>query len=263
LVRHCKHWLVALVATGLFFGCTTTGGPAVTAGIQPGFEAFVPSRIAVAPCQSWPQTVRFAALPLTNATTEEQTALCAKVDQNVLAAFQNQPFMRGYSPRAVATLLQEAKSDALMSQMKEHWQHQAGDCHQCPSAASLYQRSVAPRPAWRAWLGTFSAATRRTDAILLPFVTYAAEGRINDRGLLIARRSVGVSLLLVATSDGSLIWSGQRSGMAQNQRLEQADVAAELSYPAWERASEKTLSPDLWAGFPGRQQSPIGEIPKK
>lgn len=232
--------------------CVTVPEP-VEQGVQPGLAGFVPARIAIAPCRPWPAPARFPALPLTSVADADLSARCAAVDAAVLKAFDGQPFMRGFSPKFVTGSLANAGAPQLLDQLAGLWRREANDCEDCKSVAAYYTSSLAPRAPYRAWLGDLSRNVRNADAVLLPFVTFAFERRYDDRGLLVAERAFGVSLLLVGTDRGELIWAGTRSAVAPTKRLAARGEADALVLPAWTAVEERVFTEELWRDFPGRQ----------
>src|SRR5690606_35481665 len=115
--------------------------------------------------------------------------------------FTNQPYMRGYSPKSVTTLIADAYEGDFLGQLSELWKHKSSDCGNCINSPTFYVSSIRDRPDWRLWVDKVSKAVRNADAILVPFVLYAHETRYVDRGILVAKRSLGVSLFLISTSD--------------------------------------------------------------
>lgn len=226
---------------------------AVLLGVQPDHAGYVPAAIAILPCQAWPAGARFKDLPLTSAKDQDVQALCAAFDQTVLKGFDGQPYMRGFSPKFVAQKLEAAGQKDALAKVPQLFAHGPDACERCGSIPDYFERSLAPRPELRAWLADVSRAVRNADAVLLPFVAYAYEQRLNDRGLHVALRAVGVSLLLVDTGRGELLWAGGREASVPNQRLEAAKVHVELELPAWEAVGERLFTEDLWRDFPGRQ----------
>ncbi len=249
-----RMWVI--IRTGILIALTGVACAAprstIQMGMQPEYTTHVPARTAVLPCQRWPEQSRYAGLPLSNAEAEEFALLCSRIDEFILNGFKDQPYMRGFSPKAVAKLLQQAGQEGLVAKLPSLWQHQADSCGTCTNAAAYYRASIAARTPWRSWLGEFSAAARNADALLLPFVTYAYSDTINDRGLLVARRVLSMTILLIDTNNGDLIWAGGRSTQATNQRLMAAASTAAPAPPTWESACDRLLTEDIWRQFPGR-----------
>jgi hypothetical protein len=222
-------------------------------GIQSDYQSYIPSRIAVMPCEPWPSRLRFEGLPLTNASDKDTDELCDEFDKKILEGFKNQPYMKGYSTKAVSQLLNKAGQSKLLQERNPLWTYQSDDCHKCKNLASFYSASIASRLGWRQWLNSFSQSTRNSDGILLPFVTFMAEKTFNDRGIIVASRKVGIAMLLIDSNNGLLIWAGQQAGELRNQKLEGQIPNQSLEYPPWSDINRRLFTEGLWVDFPGRQ----------
>ena len=141
----------------------------------------------------------------------------------------------------------------LTEAIEELWAHVPEDCSECSLAPSFYVTSIMNRPEWHQWLSTFSKATQNSDAVLVPFVTYVTATRLNDRGVLLARKQAGVALFLIDTNNGALLWSGGREVEAINRSMEQAGVTQERPFPKIDELTQRLFVEDLWQDFPGRQ----------
>ncbi len=232
--------------------CTSTPNE-TPYGLQEGYQSYIPTRIAVMNCQFWPAALRFDALPLTNVDSKLVDDLCVKYDQHIIRGFSNQPYMKGFTPKVIDQLLKRAGKSNLMQEISTVWAFKTDDCKRCKNVPSFYNESILSRTAWRQWLNDFSKATRHSDAILFPYVDFMYEKTVNDRGLVIAKRAIGISLLLIDTNNGLLIWSGSQQGVLTNQRLENRETAKKVSYPKWSDVYDRVLNESLWRSFPGRQ----------
>ena len=65
-------------------------------------------------------------------------------------------------------------------------------------------------PAWSIWLANLSFNVRNADTILVPFITRMEERSYKEQGVLIKRRILGVSLLLIDTDNSNIIWSNYK-----------------------------------------------------
>lgn len=222
-------------------------------GMQPAHRGFVPARIAVFQCREWPNGARYESLPLTNAKKPEIDDLCKRFDAFVLEGFKDQPFMRGLSPLAMQKTLEKANKGSMPDNLAQLWYHKATDCRDCSNAPAFYVNSIRSRPEWKAWLNEIGRLAANSDAILIPAILYLNEARGNDRGLLSAKRSGGLALLLIDTNDGELLWAGGREAEAVDQRLERSDVAKQIEMPALPLLFDRLLTEDIWRDFPGRQ----------
>ena len=248
---YLKYALLTLVTFGT--GCITSAPKPVSWGIQPGHRGFVPARVVVMPCQIWPNGARYDALPLGKADGPELQDTCVKFDEFVVQGFQNQPFMKGFTPKAAAKLLEQAGKATLPQRVATLWRHDLTDCVDCDNGASYYVHSIQNRPEWRQWLNEVSLACRSADAILLPFVQYAKESRFNDRGLRIAERSSAIIMLLVDTNNGQLLWAGGRESRLANQKLEEQSGPESVAFLPWADLHPRLFINAIWKEFPGRQ----------
>lgn len=245
--------LGALLGLLLFLSGCVSGPEPATYGIQTEHQSYVPARTAIIPCRIWPDGARYKKLPLTSAKESEVQALCAAIDEYVLDAFSNQPFMKGFTPKFVQRQLEAAGKGTLAQNLASLWAHESGDCADCETPPAYYDRSIPRRTPWLAWLNTLSTSVRNADAVLMPFVTFAYDKRYDDRGLDVHERAAGVVLLLVDTAKGDLLWAGGREAVVPAKRLRSGNVQAELAPPDWQLVKERLLSDDLWREYPGRQ----------
>jgi hypothetical protein len=244
---------IALVAFTLLTGCVSRLAR-VGDGLQSSFEGFVPGRIALLPCRLWPAAGVLASWPTAVVTPRERQDFCARVDQFVLDGFKDQPLMKGISPQLVGQLLERAGRKDLPDQIEQVWRRLPEDCFDCDRAASFYTHSIRQRPEWRAWLADLGMAAANSDAVLIPWIYYFGEERVNERGLLVSRRRLGAGLFLLSTQNGEMIWSGSRDGLAQNHVLARpGSGAAWPEFPAWEQVYASWSKDVLWREFPGRQ----------
>lgn len=221
--------------------------------MQPGHLGYVPARIAILPCQAWPNPSRYQSLPLTNTTKEVQDSICKAFNDYVLKGFSAQPYMRGYSPNGVQKALAASEESISTDELTSSWTHLAADCNQCDDFISFYRQSIEPRENWIAFLSKFSKAVHNSDAILLPLLMHSYERKRNDRGLLIAERSAGVAMMLIDTTTGNLLWAGARNALVPNKVLEDRTSLQNISFPDWQSSYDRLFIEDLWASFPGRQ----------
>jgi hypothetical protein len=213
------------------------------------YSGFVPARTAVLPCQIYPHTARFESLPLSNIATSDLQKMCDSIDAFVIKSFRGQPHMRGFSPQGISKLLGDEFNSAI--DFHSTWNLDSGVCAECRNIAAFYLRSIQDRPLWREWLKGFSKKVRNADALLLPFITYANEERVIDRGFVVKERRAEAVLLLVYVENGFLIWSGGRSTFAREQMRKPSDK--EPDFPPWQIVEDRLLVEDLWFEYPGRQ----------
>lgn len=237
-----------------FLGACTSTAPKIDYGLQPDHASYVPARIAVAPCQLWPKDAKFEDLPSSNANDADNKQLCEQFDKYVIQGFENQPFMRGYSPKNLMALLQKANQANALAEIPKLWASTGKEkCEDCENAAAFYRQVIEPRPEWRTWLNNLSKSARNADAILLPFVLYHYTDQRNDRGLFLARRAAGATILLIDTNYGYLLWAGGRRAEVVQQRLINNKNDRDIEAPGLDKLLERLLVEDLMKDFPGRQ----------
>ncbi|MFW7377820.1 MAG: hypothetical protein ACOH5I_03290 [Oligoflexus sp.] len=222
-------------------------------GLQIDNLAYIPARIAVLPCRLWPEQASYREMPLSNIPEDNRRELCQNLDQFVVEGFKNQPYMRGISPSVVLALLEREEKLDILDRIDELWRRQPSDCSNCTNAVSYYKQAISERESWRLWLSEFSRAAFNSDAILIPFITYAHEGRTEERGLSVAYRNGGTILLLIDTNTGALIWAGGREAQARRQLPKTQAGPESPEYPAWSELVNRLLIDEIWQQFPGRQ----------
>ncbi|MBM4252321.1 MAG: hypothetical protein FJ146_10155 [Deltaproteobacteria bacterium] len=250
-----RSWLILLICVGATLpvaGCVSV--PTKTPyGVQEGHLSYVPARIATLNCQAWPAGARFKSLPLSNFGEQQLATLCTQFDAFVLKSFNDQPYMKGYSPKFVLQQLKDASLTDLPAELAPIWAHRRSDCGDCQTVPAFYNASLAGRLEWLAWLNKVSKNVRHADAVLLPFVTYGYERLYDDRGLAVAERGAGVTLLLVDTNNGELLWAGGREASVPHKALAGSGDSKQLSLPSWDDISARLFAEPLWSAFPGRQ----------
>ena len=246
LVARCLLLLIILPS------CTKETSE-VDFGVQPDHASFVPARIALLKCRSWPNGARYKNHPLTNYTNAEQNEVCKEFDSFVLRGFEGQPYMRGISPKAVERALKRKKGDDFIEKIDSLWAHSADDCKDCEGAPAFYTKSISDRKEWRIWLAELSRATKNADALLLPLLTYGYKRTYDDRGIKIAQKVAGISLFLVDTNSGYLLWAGGRKAEASNQTLAPDNATQDPAPPKWSQLHERLFIEEVWKEFPGRQ----------
>lgn len=242
--------IFVLLTTSFLLSCVTSL-PVDRFGVQPDYSSFIPARIAVGECRVWPETSQYVGQPKTNLAPSELEAICARFDQYVLDSFKDQPFMRGFSPKAIQKLLEGSEQKDLMKEIPVLWRPTAIDCRHCTTSPTWYKTMMAGQNNWRLWLNQFSKASRNSDALLMPFIVYARDTKENDRGLIVARRAVGVVMFLIDTNNARLVWSGGREAFVSNQVLQDAPNA-DVQPPPTADVFARLLVEDVWREFPGR-----------
>jgi hypothetical protein len=243
-----------LLCIGFFgLGGCTTGGREASLGVQKEHDGFVPARIAILPCITWPEGSRYKSRPLSNARNEIFASLCESFDKFVIEGFSGQPFMKGFSPAFVKKTLAAADKPDQLNAIPTLWAHDTKDCTDCTNIASFYRESIASRPPWQLWLDSTSSIVRHVDAVLIPAILYAWDRRYNDRGVLVLERSASAALLLISTANGDLIWTRSRSAIVPVRKLEANLNNQPPAPPEWNLVGGQIFTEHLWADFPGRQ----------
>jgi len=245
--------VLILVFITILSGCSLFRRADYTPGIQADRLAYIPARVSILPCQRWPNAATYRSLRLSNFSKEEVAAICNAIDEFILAGFDQQPFMHGLTPKYVTRLLSLAVPPVTLEAGFETWKREAQDCSECKDSLNFYQRSIAERESWRLWLSQFSKASRDSDAIFIPFLLYAYKDKINDRGMIEARRVAGVSLMLIDTNNGNTIWSRSRDAEVSNKKLQTDPSSNQLESPGIDVLQSRLLTSDLWLDYPGRQ----------
>ncbi len=246
-----KVWFLCLLLSFTSLACMTPLSSRY--GIQEDQLAKVPARIAVLPCQLWPQGARFVELSPNEASSSDNQVLCQQTDAFVLKGFEGQPYMRGLSPKLVKALVEKAQPPLNLSEIEGLWYRPGQVCDACRHPASYYNEVIASRPEWRTWLGQLSRNTKNSDAVLIPLIMHQASRGLDDRGLFYAQRKAGIALLLVDTNNGSLIWIGGREAETRRPLTQLSAASSPQAFAPWDELWAQLFVSDLWREFPGRQ----------
>ena len=239
----------------LLMSCVRGQEPDARFGVNPTRTGFVPARIALVPCMTWPAgATRIKNLPMTNRPREEVATLCEDFDKYVADGFDNQPFMKGLSPRLVEKLYTAAgMTPAITDALTTEWKGVSSDCQDCPSLPALYARSIQNRKSYQIWLANFSKATKGADALMVPLLLSENTRIEDDRGILKSIRSGAIAILLIDTNDGSIIWSGGREAEVVYKSLVNTTTRAEMKEPPLDDLKRRLFTDAIWLEFPGRQ----------
>lgn len=224
-------------------------------GLNEAYQAYIPARIAVIPCREWPVTANFKGkkpFDLSDESITGREKICEFVDENVLKGFANQPFMKGFSPKLVLKLIKNTKKEGMLEEISLLWKVDVKKCEACRNAPTVYNVSVKESPSWRKWLNDFSHLVKFSDALLIPFIVDAYEHKYNDRGVLVSERVAKISLMLIDTNNGDLVWSQEKSASVLQQKLPKDSDLEYAEYPPWEKLNLRLFTDDLWRDFPGR-----------
>ncbi len=248
-IQNCFSLFICLF---LASACVTPLREATPIGVQKAYKSYVPARSAVLACRIWPDTSNFPSNPRSQIGESASVEFCGAVDKHVLESFKGQVYMKGFTPSAVAKFLKDSQSLALLDKIPSLWRYDAESCQNCKDIPSFYEQVVKSRPEWRLWLAEFSQNTHRSDAVLIPFIASAHEERVNDRGLLFARREMNLVLLLIDTGSADLIWAGAQQRVLSSKPL---PLSPDLKFPdylPWSQVLEQILVNSLWRDYPGR-----------
>lgn len=250
-----KTLVTIFFLSSVLLSCVHNKVPESSYGINPARTGFVPARIGLVPCMNFPErSTRISHLPLTNRPKEEIAKFCEDFDKYVADGFDNQPFMKGLSPKLVEKLYVSANATPpIQEAITSEWRSLATDCQDCSNLPTLYNASIKPRASWQIWLNKFSSSTKGTDAILIPLVLSENTRIEDDRGILQSIRSGSIAMLLIDTNDGSLIWSGGREADVIFKALVNTKTKAEMKEPPVDDLKRRLLTEAIWIGFPGRQ----------
>jgi hypothetical protein len=244
-----------LTAFIVFSFCASSHNKSIQYGISPSKKGYIPARIALLSCISWPAVAsQIKNQSITNVPPEESKKLCDEFDQYVASGFDNQPFMKGLSPKFVEKLYgQVPERTPIPSMINQLWTSTETDCITCETLPSFYLSSIATRPKWGLWLQDLSNLTRGSDALLLPLLVHNTVTKRDERGLMVAERSALVALLLIDTTNGELIWAGGREATVASKAFSNDPKAASLVAPTSEELKRKLFTDAIWLDFPGRQ----------
>ena len=235
--------------------CVSTQLPDSRFGINPARTGFVPARIALTPCIAWPdRATKIKGMPLINRPRDEIANLCADFDKYVADGFDNQPFMKGLSQKLVEKLYNASgMTPTIPEALTQEWKSISADCQECPSLPALYTSSIRSRTSWQLWLSKFTAATKGSDALMIPIVLSSNTRIEDDRGVLESIRGAAIAMLLIDTNDGSLIWSGGREAEVIYKALAATTKRESMKEPPLEDLKRRLFTEAIWLEFPGRQ----------
>lgn len=247
--------LIGAILVFVTGACVTSQNLDEKYGIDSKRIGFVPARIALLPCMTWPAAAtRIRDLPISNRPTTELTSLCEDFDKYIADGFDNQPFMKGLSPRLVEKMYNAAGlQPEIFTAISTEWAAQKQDCQECTSLPSFYKTSIKTRSSWQIWLSKLSGATKGADAVMIPLILSTNTRLENDRGMLMSIRSGAIAILLIDTNDGSLIWSGGRKADVIYKAFANTTSAKSMREPPTDDLKRRLLTDAIWIEFPGRQ----------
>ncbi|MEN9528585.1 MAG: hypothetical protein RI932_458 [Pseudomonadota bacterium] len=226
--------------------------PPTREGLQSDFLALNPARIAAFSPVLMPHPVQKTSIdPATVITAQVQSS----IETRILAAFKNQPNVNGVSFQTVRNLLKAnprlaAEIDTELKNMGQLVHSGSAketlllskECRERKNFLDFYKFCMLSSGKWTPLLNQFSLAVLNADSILIPVLTSLEKSSANNIYIV----KVGVTLLLVDTNTGKLIW-GRDTQI-------QADAAAGAKqFPDLNPLLDKLFSEPLWAEFPGRR----------
>lgn len=250
-------FLIPTLSSIIFWigSCATTKIFDEKYGIDAKRIGYVPARIALLNCMVWPTSAtKIEDLAPSNRPTDETTSLCEEFDKYVADGFDNQPFMKGLSPRLVEKMYTNAGLlPEIFTSISTEWAAKDSDCQNCRTLPSMYKISIKPRRSWQIWLSKLSSATKGADAVMIPLILSTNTRLENDRGMQLSIRSGAIGILLIDTNDGSLIWSGGRQAEVIYRAFANSVSAKSLREPPLDDLKRRLLTDAIWIDFPGRQ----------
>lgn len=205
-------------------------------GTQKEFSFYLPGNIAFLPSLSVQEH-------------GEVSQLLPMFDEEILEAFEDQAFINGFGPEYVTLSLQEVSKTERLQTLKEMITSKEKRDH----FIHFYEEFLKENPKWRLLLKEISEALSYCDALLLPLITKISEDHINDRGLLISRRTLAFTLLLIEVETGRIIWWERNEKGLSHQHLAHPPLFQYPDYPSWKKFEKKLMVRALWKNFPGWQ----------
>jgi len=236
--------------TTILGSCTTT--PTTREGLQSEFLALNPARIAAFAPVLMPHPVNKTSIdPATVITAQVQ----ASIETRILAAFKNQPNVNGVSFQTVRSLLKNSPRVAadIDTELKNMGQlvHSGSaketlllskECRERKNFLDFYKHCMLSSGRWTQLLNQFSLAVLNSDSMLIPVLTSLEKSTDNNTYVV----KVGISLLLIDTNTGRLIWG-------RDTQIQAGSAQGLKQFPELNPLLDKLFSEPLWAEFPGRR----------
>jgi hypothetical protein len=240
---------MALIAVGLS-SCASM--PPTREGLQNEFLALNPARIAAFSPVLMPHPVWQTSIdPATVITAQVQNA----IEVRILTAFKNQPNVNGVSFQTVRNLLKQNPRVAadIDTELKNMGQlvHSGSaketlllsrECRERKNFLDFYKHCMLSSRKWTPLLNQFSLAVLNSDSVLIPILSSLEKSTANNTYVV----KLGVSLLLVDTNTGKLIWG-------RDTQVQSESAPGVKQFPDLNTLLDKLFSEQLWAEFPGRR----------
>jgi hypothetical protein len=117
-------------------------------------------------------------------------------------------------------------------------------CFSRSSFIEFYSYCLSQEKSWLSALNSLSAQTLNADAALITVITNLNDKVVNNQYQI----STDISVLLVDTNNGKLIWGNSKHAQLVNSN-------EKAFYPRWQDLFNSIFVPEFWKNFPGR----IGE----
>lgn len=224
-------------------------------GLQSEFLALNPARIAAFPPVLMPHPAEKTSIDPAAVVTSKVQSL---IESEVLAAFKNQPNVNGVSFQTVRNFLKTSPRLAgeIDSELKSMGQlTNSGraretllltkECRAQKSFLDFYKHCLIQSNKWLPLLNQFSAAVQNSDSVLLPILTSLE--KTTEKNAYVVK--VGVTLLLIDTNSGKLIWG--RDSLMRGESPPGVRQFSEVSV-----LLNKIFVESFWSEFPGRRARP-------
>ena len=232
--------------------CTFFSDKQESLGSTEPYKGFIPSQIIVAPCLVWPAKVLYNDRTQSNTSPKQQKDLCKQFDKFVLKSFTNQPFMKGYSPKALSQFLKKHNHPNYLEEIPKIWESSPILCSHCEGPIATFKEAVSPLPNWKKWLLKLSKMSLYSDTYLQPIVVSVQEQNLEDKTRLLSKRSAEVVLLLLDVNNSNIVWRSKKASsiLAENDASQKKGVFPPP--PPWERLRARLFNESIWLDFPGR-----------
>jgi len=245
-------------------------------GIQPDFEGINPAAIIAIPTFTVPDpSSPNAAIDPAILSGDR---VISKVEEAVLRSFSNQPNIHGYSfsaiskiiknsPHELSTKKPEVPKTNTAKQNPALWNRMyttvksvsakmssldirdrlsvTSACSTMENMVDFYVNCLLPDKSWLPLLNALSAQAFHADSALFVFVDDLRSDVEKKNKKETYSNYFSVSVMLVDTNNGKLMWSRHRKNTASNNN-------PSMGFPSWEKLIDNTINEDFWTGFPGR-----------
>ncbi|MGY3802942.1 hypothetical protein ACWNT8_02610 [Pigmentibacter ruber] len=235
-----------------FYGCQSS--KLLNEGIQEGYEAINPASIIAVPTFVLPDPSKMAVIDPAIINTHQ---FIPKLEAKVMEAFKDQPNINGYSFTVVNNVIVKENLDILknMNQrlivISSRFSSResvvrsiiTSSCLSRKNFVEFYSYCVAPDNAWISELNKLALKVLNADTALLVILKHLDSNSDND----IYTLNGGISLLLVDTNNGKLIWGKDKFVTLKN-------PPEKKYFPSVDELLNSIFNEDFWDGFPGRIQ---------